>query len=88
MRDWLNAVLQFIGSESLTDGEYDGIDQTGMSSTVYNQAAYDQLVAVLEARESTSTTQERLVAVFKAKGTDVTAADVGKSQIFIGSVLE
>ena len=88
VREWLDLVLAFIGSTSLTDPEYAGIDQTGMVVQTYNQEAYDQLSAVLEAREAVSTTRDRLIAVFKAKGTDVVAADVGNTNIYIGDVLE
>lgn len=87
LREWLNAVLSFISATSLTDLEYDGMNFLSLESQVYNQAAYDQLAAVLEAREAISDTQDRLVAVFKAKGTDVDAVDTGLSNIYIGDVL-
>lgn len=85
MRDFLDAILDFIGAESLTDDEFAGID---IALPIYDQATYDALAAVLEAREVVSTMQERLVNYFTAKGVSVTAADVGKSHIYIGSVLE
>lgn len=87
MRDWLNAIFIFIGTSSLTDVEYGGIDQSGMTVQTYNQAAYDQLATVLETREAVSTMQDRLVAFFKAKGLDVVANDTAASQIYVGDVL-
>lgn len=88
MRDWLNAILIFIGTSTLTDGEYAGIDTDLLTLNVYNQAAYDALASVLEGRDAVSTMQDRLVAFFKAKGLDVAAADTAKSNIYLGSVLE
>lgn len=88
MRDWLNSILVFIGTTSLTDEEYDSINFLNLTSGTYNQAAYDQLAAVLKARESVSSLQERLVALFKVKGLDVVPAVTGKSNILIGLVLE
>lgn len=87
MRDWLNAILSFIGTSSLTDGEYSGIDQTGMISQTYNQEAYDQLSEVLDSRGDAGTFQDRLIGVFKAKGVDVAAADTAQSEIYLGDVL-
>ena len=88
MRDWLNAILAFIGAESLTDLEYDSINFLDITVQVYNQAAYDQLSLVLKGREVVSTMQDRLVAFFKAKGlNDVVPAETGSSEIFLGDVL-
>lgn len=87
MRDWLNAILAFIGAESLTDGEYNGINFTKVTNGVYDQGAYDELAKILAAREAVSTTQQRLVAFFKAKGTDVEPVQTGKSNIYLGDVL-
>lgn len=85
MRAWLNAILTFIGSTSLTDDEYDSINFLELEVNTYNQAAYDQLSKVLEARENVSTMQERLAGFFRAKGlTDLTVADTAKSQILVG----
>lgn len=87
MRDWLNAILTFIGTTSLTDVEYSSIDQTGMVSMTYNQEAYDQLSAILVSRENVSTMQDRLIGFFKAKGFDVAAANTASSEIYFGDVL-
>jgi hypothetical protein len=84
MRDFLNGILTFIGSTSLTDEEFDTVQST---STVYNQSTYDDLALILQSRESVSTYQDRLISFYKAKGLDVTAASTAKSNILIGSVL-
>ncbi len=88
MRAWLNSVLVFISATSLTDEEYDGINFVDLTVNVYNQSAYDELSKVLAARELVSTIQDRLTALFKIKGLDVTPAATGKSNILIGMVLE
>ena len=85
MRDFLNGILTFIGSTSLTDEEFDALT---IESYGYDQATYQALAHVLEARESISTLQDRLVSYFEAKGVSVTANETGKSNIFIGAVLE
>lgn len=87
MRDWINAVFAFIGTTSLTDVEYDAIDQTGMITLNYNQAAYDQMAATLLAREAVSDLQERLVGIFRAKGAEITQIETTESNIYIGDVL-
>lgn len=88
MRDWLNAILAFIGTSSLTDLEYAAIDTDLLTLNTYNQAAYDAEAAVLTSREAVSTMQDRLIAFFKAKGLDVAAVSTAKSNIYLGSVLE
>ena len=84
MRDWLNAILAFIGGTSLTDVEWNSINAMGMETQVYNQAAYDQLSKVLLSRENVSGLQVRLVGFFKAKGTDVVPADTARTEILLG----
>lgn len=88
MRDWLNSVLAFIGATSLTDVEYDSINFVSLEVQVYNQAAYDELTKVISSRELVSNTQDRLTALFQAKGADLTPAQTGKSNILIGGALE
>lgn len=88
MRDWLNAILVFIGATSLTDDEYDSINFLSLDTGLYNQAAYDELSKVLASRELVSDMQDRLAGFFKAKGlTTLTEADNARSEIFIGSAL-
>lgn len=85
MRDWLNAILIFIGATSLTDDEYNSINFLNLTVQDYNQSAYDELSKVLSSRETMSTLQERLAGFFRAKGlTTLTVADVAKSQILVG----
>lgn len=85
MREWLNAILVFIGAPSLTDTEYNSINFTKLEVQVYNQSAYDELSKVLASRETMSTMQKKLAGFFQAKGlTDLTVADTAKSQILVG----
>lgn len=88
MRNWLDAILVFIGTATLTDLEFDAIDTDLLTLNVYNQASYDALAAVLTGRGSVGNMQDRLTAVFKAKGFDVAALDTASSNIYLGSVLE
>lgn len=87
MRDWFNAVFAFIGTSSVTDVEWASIDATGITTNTYDQAAYDQMSAILVSREAVSTMQDRLLGVFKAKGADIAGAYTGKTNIFIGAAL-
>lgn len=87
MRDWLNAILVFIGATSLTDDEYNSMNLLNVTNGVYDQFAYDQLAGVLTSREAVSDLHDRLVGIFRAKGFEVNAAQTGKSNIFIGSCL-
>ena len=88
MREWLNAILGFIGSTSLTDDEFDSINFLHLENQVYNQAAYDEISKVLAGRELMSTMQDRLAGFFRAKGlTELTVADTAKSQILVGMPL-
>lgn len=85
MRSFLNAILAFIGSESLTDDEFEAIDLTVEE---YSQLVYDTLKAVLESRESVSSQLEKLKLFFLAKGVNVTGSEITpQSQIFVGSPL-
>jgi hypothetical protein len=88
MRAWLNGILTFIGTSTLTDPEYDSINFLNLELNNYNQAAYDELSKILEARENVSTLQARLIGLFAAKGLDVAPAVTGNSEIYLGSVLE
>lgn len=87
MREWLNAILGFIGATSLTDEEYDSINFLNITNGVYNQAAYDELAKVLAARETVSDIQERLAGFFRAKGLEVAPLDTAKSEILVGLAL-
>ena len=85
MRAFLNAILAFIGAESLTDEEFDSVES---SSQTYDQASYDDLAAILEAREAVSTMQERLLNYYNARGAEISENDSGKSNIYAGSAIE
>ncbi len=85
MRDFLNGILQFIGSESLTDEEFESIE---LEDEEYTIEAYKALDAILFDRESISTIRERLKFYFNIKGVSVEIKPVGKSNILVGGVLE
>lgn len=86
MRDFLDAILMFIGSESLTDEEFDGIDATDEE---YTQETFDLLKAVLESRDSVSTQLDKLAYYFLAKGVAVTGSEpTAKSHIFVGASIQ
>jgi hypothetical protein len=85
VREFLNAILAFIGSGSLTDDEWNEIDLT---SQEYSQAVFDVLKAVLESRDAVSSQLDKLKYFFLAKGVEVSGAEpTPTSQIFIGSAL-
>lgn len=71
----------------MTDVEYSAVNVTGMTSMVYNQAAYDQLSALLLSREAVSDMQTRLYGIFLAKGAQITKVETAKTNIFLGAVL-
>lgn len=85
MRDFLDAILAFIMAESMTDDEFATIES---ELPLYDQGTYDDLARILESREAVSVLHDRLVAYYKAKGVDITPTDTGKSDIFLGAVLE
>lgn len=87
MRDFLNAILAFIGSESLTDDEFDALPE-GLTQD-YTLEVYSALKTVLEAREGVSGQLAKLKSYFQAKGVDLTApARAAASQIFVGAALD
>lgn len=87
MRDFLNAILAFIGAPSLTDDEYTSIDQTGLAVSTYNVQCYNALSGVLVSRETVSTITDRLYYFFLSKGVAVTPVAKGKTNIYVGDVL-
>lgn len=89
MRTFLNAILSFIGSESLTDEEFAALPE-GLTEA-YNKANYDALKAVLQDRESVSGQLSKLYSYFQAKGVDVSASGAAvtpNSQILVGVALD
>lgn len=84
MRAILDAILAFIGAESLTDSEFDSIDLEDASNDVDN---YNALLAILDLRESVSSMQDRLRYYYLAKGVSVSEVSSGKSNILVGAEL-
>lgn len=88
MRDFLNAILEFIQSESLSDDEFDSLELS--ETTSYTVAVYSALKTILEARDGVSDQIARLRTYFMARGVDVNATPAARtptSNIFIGSPL-
>ncbi len=84
-REKLNTVMAFIGDTSLTDDEYDALTITVFA---LDNVTYQAMLAVLDVRESVSSIKARLAFYFKAKGVSIDeSADLGKSNIFLGSDL-
>lgn len=86
MRLFLNNILSFIGSESLTDSEFNSI---GVSVEAYNRENYEALKSVLQGREGVSGQLKKLKNYFDAKGVDLsnTPARLPASQILIGGAI-
>lgn len=84
MRDFLNSILSFIGTTSMTDVEFATVQAT---LPLYDQATYDDLSRILVSRESVSVYQDRLLAYYTAKGVEITPAKTGKSNIYLGDAL-
>jgi hypothetical protein len=88
MRDFLDEILAFIGSESLTDAEFEATLLP--DPPAYTTLTYLALKDVLASREAVSGQAERLKLYFQARGVDLGAdepAKEAKSNIFIGSKL-
>lgn len=87
MRDFLDLILDFIGSESLTDEEYASSADLSLTAE-YTEEVYDFLRGVLEARENVSEQVDRLSWYFQANGLDV-GDDVpsAQSNILVGLVI-
>lgn len=89
MRSFLNAILAFISSESLTDEEFTLIEALELTQA-YTKEVYLALRNVLEARENVSGQVKKLKFYFIARGVDVSATPTiptPNSNIFIGSAL-
>lgn len=90
MRDFLDAILEFIESESLTDEEFDGIELP--EPPAYTTATYLALKDVINNREGVSGQAKRLKLYFIAKGVDLEDAGAKpsippQSNILIGGAL-
>lgn len=91
MRGFLDSILGFIESESLTDVEYASEAVAALVSPPdYTREMYLALRGVLEARDNISDAVSRLTKFFEAKGVDVSeapATPTALSNIFIGGSL-
>lgn len=88
MRDFLDAILSAIGSESLTDEEFDGLD---LENEAYDRETYEALHALLIARESITDQTIRLQFFFLARGVDLSESGDAKppvSEVLIGDALD
>lgn len=87
LRDFYNSVLQFIGTESLTDEEFE-LSPPDLEPT-YTKETFEFLKSILTSRESVSDTYRRLYNLYFASGaidkSDKPTRPV--SNIFIGSPL-
>lgn len=87
MRDFLNFVLGFIGSSTLTDDEFlefDGLDYGN------NLVTYTALKMLLIERDEATETTDKLKFYFLAKGVygiEDDVVDAPRSNIFIGAAL-
>lgn len=84
MRDFLDAILSFIGAASLTNDEFNSLD---LSVQEYSVEVYEALHAILTAREQVSNLRDKLKYYFLAKGVNVTDATAATSKLFLGAVL-
>lgn len=85
MRDFINAVLAFIGTSSLTDLEFSALTITAAG---YDNATYLAIVGVLDSREGVSTMRDRARYVFLAKGLELDDPPAAaKSNILVGGLL-
>ncbi len=88
LRDFLDDILSFIDSESLTDDEFETIGEDVTED--YTKAGYDALKAIIQERDGVSGQLAKLNAFYTAKGVDLTgkATRDAVSQIFVGGVLD
>jgi len=88
MRDWFDGILTFIGTSTLTDLEFAGMNVLNIDSGVYSQAAFDELSKVITAGVGSVLTMTGSLACFRPKGSVSVAESKGSSQIFLGADLE
>lgn len=84
----MDAILAFIGAESLTDEEFAYSEIDALETEEYSTAVYDALVVVLDARELVSTMRDKLGYYFRAKGVEITTPTAARSNIFLGAGLD
>ncbi len=88
LRDFLDDILSFIGSESLTDDEFDTVGEEVTED--YTKVGYEALKAIVQEREGVSGQLKKLKAFYIAKGVDLSATPSrdASSHIFVGGVLD
>lgn len=95
LRSDLNGVLDFIGSESLTDDEFEAIEGD-ISSFSNNEEVYTALCQILDGRESVTNMTERLKYYYLAQGVSFAMDGApgfpdtslpGKSNVYVGGEL-
>lgn len=89
LRGFLNYILEFIGSTSLTNDEFDPIVLVNPEFE-YNLETYQALVAVLDSREDISDARDRLKSMFESAGvvTEEPVIEDTDSDIIMGGGVE
>jgi len=88
LREFLDAILDFISADSLTDEEFDDIEALDLEQA-YSKEIYAALLVTLEERENVSDQIEKLKLYFIARGLDldVASSPQAQSNIFLGGTL-
>jgi hypothetical protein len=84
MREWIDAILSVIGAASLSDEEFESLTIVFYG---YDLATYNAILAVLDARETVSSTRDRLRYYFMGAGVEIGESVPAKSNILVGEVL-
>lgn len=86
MRDFVNFILNFIGTSSLTTEEFEALDIDAYGN---NLETFEAIKMLLIERDEATETTDRLKYYFLGRDVDVgePVVDVPKSNIFIGSAL-
>ena len=84
MRVFLDNILFFIGTTSLTNLEFDSIVAT---ASILDQATYNDLANILKNRDSVSTYVDRLTFYYRSAGVQVQPSVLGTSNVFMGACL-
>lgn len=87
MRNFLDAIMQFISAATLSDEEFATASSLPDDPGEYTIEVYNVCLAIVDGRELVSGTRERLAHLFEAKGISITQDPIQKSNIFIGSPL-
>jgi hypothetical protein len=89
LRGFLNYILEFIGSTSLTNDEFDSLTLVNPEFE-YNLETYNALLSVLDSREDLSDARDRLKSMFEATGLviDEPAPTENESDILFGGGVE